>query len=95
MVIRGLIGALLGPPSWTMGLSPFHHVVPTQPSRVLPIDGFASQTASTAVIIASSYAGAPVSTTHVVASSVIGIGVGRRHPREPDAAGSSQQLARA
>jgi PiT family inorganic phosphate transporter len=46
-----------------------------------PIDGFASQTASTAVILASSYAGAPVSTTHVVASSVIGVGVGRRRWR--------------
>jgi inorganic phosphate transporter, PiT family len=46
-----------------------------------PIDGFASQTASTAVILVSSYAGAPVSTTHVVASSVIGVGVGRRRWR--------------
>jgi PiT family inorganic phosphate transporter len=41
-------------------------------------DAFASQTASTAVILASSYAGAPVSTTHVVASSVVGVGAGRR-----------------
>ena len=46
-----------------------------------PIDGFSSQAASTAVILASSYAGAPVSTTHVVASSVIGVGVGRRRWR--------------
>jgi PiT family inorganic phosphate transporter len=46
-----------------------------------PIDGFSSQTASTAVILASSYAGAPVSTTHVVASSVVGVGVGRRRWR--------------
>jgi PiT family inorganic phosphate transporter len=46
-----------------------------------PIDGFSSQAASTAVILASSYVGAPVSTTHVVASSVIGVGVGRRRWR--------------
>ncbi len=46
-----------------------------------PVDGFSSQAASTAVILASSYAGAPVSTTHVVASSVIGVGVGRRRWR--------------
>jgi PiT family inorganic phosphate transporter len=52
--------------------------------RLAAIDGFASQSASTAVILASSYAGAPVSTTHVVASSVVGVGAGRdrfRHIR--------------
>jgi Phosphate/sulphate permeases len=49
--------------------------------RLAPIDGFASQTASTVVILAASYAGAPVSTTHVVASSVIGVGAGRRRWR--------------
>ena len=42
------------------------------------LDGLASQTASTAVILGSSYVGAPVSTTQVVASSVIGVGGGRR-----------------
>lgn len=46
-----------------------------------PIDAFSSQTASSAVILASSYVGAPVSTTQVVASSVIGVGVGRRRWR--------------
>ena len=46
-----------------------------------PVDAFSSQSASTAVILASSYVGAPVSTTHVVASSVIGVGVGRRRWR--------------
>jgi PiT family inorganic phosphate transporter len=46
--------------------------------RLTPIDGFASQTASTAVILGASFAGAPVSTTQVVASSVVGVGGGRR-----------------
>ena len=46
--------------------------------RLAPIDGFASQTASTAVILPASYLGAPVSTTQVVASSVVGVGGGRR-----------------
>jgi inorganic phosphate transporter, PiT family len=46
--------------------------------RLASIDGFASQSASTAVIIPASYLGAPVSTTQVVASSVIGVGGGRR-----------------
>jgi PiT family inorganic phosphate transporter len=49
--------------------------------RLAPIGGFASQSASTTVILVASYAGAPVSTTHVVASSVIGVGGGRRRWR--------------
>jgi PiT family inorganic phosphate transporter len=49
--------------------------------RLAPIDGLASQSASTAVILAASYAGAPVSTTQVVASSVVGVGAGRRRWR--------------
>lgn len=43
-----------------------------------PMDSFASQAASTAVIYTASVIGAPVSTTQVVASSVVGIGGGRR-----------------
>jgi inorganic phosphate transporter, PiT family len=49
--------------------------------RLTPVDGFASQTASTAVILGSSFLGAPVSTTQVVASSVVGVGGGRRRWR--------------
>jgi inorganic phosphate transporter, PiT family len=49
--------------------------------RLAPIGGFASQSASTAVILVGSYAGAPVSTTQVVACSVIGVGGGRRRWR--------------
>ena len=45
------------------------------------IDGFASQSASTATILPASYLGAPVSTTQVVASSVVGVGGGRRRWR--------------
>lgn len=43
-----------------------------------PLDSLASQTGSSAVVLAASVAGAPVSTTHVVASSVVGVGGGRR-----------------
>jgi len=46
-----------------------------------PLDSFASQTSSTAVILGASLVGAPVSTTQVVASSVVGIGAGRRRWR--------------
>jgi len=52
--------------------------------RMRPIDAFASQTGSTAVVLGASLLGAPVSTTHVVAASVIGVGSSRgrrRHVR--------------
>lgn len=49
--------------------------------RLAPLDGFASQTASSAVILGASYLGAPASTSHVVASSVVGVGGGRRRWR--------------
>ncbi len=45
------------------------------------LDGLASQTASTSVILTASFGGAPVSTTQVVASSVVGVGAGRRRWR--------------
>jgi len=46
--------------------------------HLAPIDGFASQSASVAVIFPSTFLGAPISTTQVVASSVVGVGGGRR-----------------
>lgn len=49
--------------------------------RLAPIDGFASQTASTGVILGASLVGGPVSTTQVVAASVVGVGGGRRRWR--------------
>lgn len=49
--------------------------------RIRPVEGLASQTASTGVILASSLAGAPVSTSQVVACSVVGVGAGRRRWR--------------
>jgi PiT family inorganic phosphate transporter len=49
--------------------------------RLTPVDGLASQSASTAVILGASFLGAPVSTTQVVATSVVGVGGGRRRWR--------------
>lgn len=49
--------------------------------HIRPLDGLASQTGSTAVILGASFLGVPVSTTHVVASSVIGIGAGENRWR--------------
>jgi PiT family inorganic phosphate transporter len=46
--------------------------------RIRPLDGLASQGASTLVIGVAAALGAPVSTTHIVASSVVGVGAARR-----------------
>jgi PiT family inorganic phosphate transporter len=46
--------------------------------RIQPVDGLASQAASSGVIFGASLVGAPVSTSHVVASSIVGTGGGRR-----------------
>ena len=46
--------------------------------RIQPVEGLASQTASSAIILGASVVGGPVATTQVVASSIVGIGVGRR-----------------
>jgi PiT family inorganic phosphate transporter len=46
--------------------------------RIRPIDGFASQLASTAVILGSSLIGGPVSTTQVVSSAIMGAGAAER-----------------
>ena len=57
------------------------HTVGRRIYRIDPVDGLASQTASSAVILGGSLLGAPGSTTQVVASSIVGIGAGRRHWR--------------
>jgi PiT family inorganic phosphate transporter len=46
--------------------------------RIKPIDGFASQLASTVVILSASLLGGPVSTTQVVSSSIMGVGGAER-----------------
>ncbi len=46
--------------------------------RIQPVEGLASQTASSAIILGASVLGGPVATTQVVASSIVGVGTGRR-----------------
>jgi PiT family inorganic phosphate transporter len=46
--------------------------------RIKPIDGFASQLASSVVILGASLMGGPVSTTQVVSSSIMGVGAAER-----------------
>jgi PiT family inorganic phosphate transporter len=46
--------------------------------KLHPINGFAAETGSAAVIIVASIFGLPVSTTHVVSSSIMGVGAAKR-----------------
>lgn len=46
--------------------------------KIRPVDGFASQLTSAAVILTSSLLGGPVSTTQVVSSAIMGVGAGER-----------------
>lgn len=46
--------------------------------KIRPMDGFASQLAGAAVIIAASLVGGPVSTTQVVSSAIMGVGAAER-----------------
>ena len=46
--------------------------------KIRPVDGFASQLAGAAVIIAASLVGGPVSTTQVVSSAIMGVGAAER-----------------
>jgi inorganic phosphate transporter, PiT family len=46
--------------------------------KLQPINGFAAETASAAVIYAATHLGIPVSTTHNISSSIMGVGAARR-----------------
>lgn len=46
--------------------------------KIRPVDGFASQFASAAVILGASIVGGPVSTTQVVSSAIMGVGAADR-----------------
>jgi inorganic phosphate transporter, PiT family len=46
--------------------------------KIRPVDGFASQLASAAVILSASLLGGPVSTTQVVSSAIMGVGAADR-----------------
>jgi PiT family inorganic phosphate transporter len=46
--------------------------------KLHPINGFAAETSSAAVIIVASAFGLPVSTTHVVSSAIMGVGASKR-----------------
>ena len=46
--------------------------------KLQPINGFAAETSSAAVILMATELGIPVSTTHVISSSIMGVGAAKR-----------------
>jgi len=46
--------------------------------KLEPIHGFAAETSSAAIILATSHFGMPVSTTHVVSTAILGVGATKR-----------------
>ena len=46
--------------------------------KLQPIDGFAAETAASAVLLTTAHLGFPVSTTHVITSSIMGVGATKR-----------------
>lgn len=46
--------------------------------KIRPVDGFATQLASTVVILSASLVGGPVNTTQVVSSTIMGVGAAER-----------------
>src|SRR5213075_2149351 len=63
--------------TWTGGW----RIIRTMGSRIInmdPAQGFSSQGAGAAVILAASHAGYPLSTTHVISGGVMGAGAAKR-----------------
>jgi PiT family inorganic phosphate transporter len=46
--------------------------------KLQPIDGFAAETAASAVLLTTAHLGFPISTTHVITSSIMGVGATKR-----------------
>jgi PiT family inorganic phosphate transporter len=48
-------------------------------SRLQPVNGFAADSTSATVLLATAHLGMPVSTTHAVSTSIMGVGTARNH----------------
>lgn len=46
--------------------------------KLQPVNGFAAETAASAVILSATHFGVPVSTTHVISGSILGVGTAKR-----------------
>jgi PiT family inorganic phosphate transporter len=91
LIAHGSLGASASVPLWVIlsagvaiGSGTYiggWRVIRTMGTRITDIEepqGFASQSAAAAVILAASHYGLPLSTTHVTSGSIIGAGVGKR-----------------
>ncbi len=91
LVVSGHLGASDGIPLWVIvssagaiALGTYSggwRIMRTLGRRIIsltPVSGFAAQTVSSAVMLATAHFGLPVSTTHVISSSVMGVGATRR-----------------
>jgi PiT family inorganic phosphate transporter len=91
LVANGSLGADAGPPTWVIvssasaiALGTYSggwRIIKTTGTRIIKMDaaqGFASQGAGAAVILASTHFGFPLSTTHVINGGVMGAGAGKR-----------------
>jgi PiT family inorganic phosphate transporter len=91
LITSGLLAPGSGPPFWVVlsaglaiGLGTYMggwRIIRTLGKRVSdiqPVQGFAAETTSAAVILTSSHLGLPLSTTQVCTGSILGAGAGRR-----------------
>jgi PiT family inorganic phosphate transporter len=53
------------------------HTMGTRVAKLEPVHGFAAETTSAAVLLATAHFGMPVSTTHVISSAIMGVGSAR------------------
>ena len=91
LVANGTLGASADPPLWVIVTSALAialgtysggwRIIRTTGTRIIKMDaaqGFSSQGAGAAVILASTHFGFPLSTTHVINGGVMGAGAGKR-----------------
>ncbi|MGN6814661.1 MAG: inorganic phosphate transporter [Solirubrobacterales bacterium] len=91
LIAAGKLGAEANPPTWVIVASATAialgtysggwRIIKTTGTRIIKMDaaqGFSSQGAGAAVILASTHFGFPLSTTHVINGGVMGAGAGKR-----------------
>jgi PiT family inorganic phosphate transporter len=91
LIANGTLGADADPPTWVIvssataiALGTYSggwRIIKTTGTRIIKMDaaqGFSSQGAGAAVILASTHFGFPLSTTHVINGGVMGAGAGKR-----------------
>jgi PiT family inorganic phosphate transporter len=91
LIAAGRLPKAAGVPTWVklscalaMSLGTFSggkRIIRTLGTRLVhlyPVDGFAAETAASAVLLATGHLGFPVSTTHVITTTIMGVGATHR-----------------